>query len=217
MAATASNDTFGFQIVTVNSSAETVNATSAVSPLMRVGSQDAPLVDFTANGSSSSVKIGQTAAEVAKFKITNNNSDQTVTLKSLTLEEVGTIDENTELKNFALYIDGVQFGSTVASTMNKYVTFTSAAGLVVNTNNNVKLVVKADVTGGAGKTVRFELDNELDLLADGSKFGAGVGISGVAPIQAANAIAVDAGEVTLDWCRCCIWQDERRQGRCSSW
>lgn len=194
----AANDTFGFQVSTVTSSAESTNVTSAISPLMRVSSQDAPEVDFEANGSSSAVKMGQTAAELAKFKITNNNSDQTVTIKSLTFEEVGTVDENTELKNFALFIDNVQFGSTVASTMNKYVTFSNAAGKVINTNNNVKLVIKADVVGGAGKTVRFELDNALDLVADGSKFGPGVGIVGVAPIQSASNVNIDAGEITLD-------------------
>lgn len=197
-AAAAANDTFGFQVVNVSSSAETSNVSSAISPLMRVSSQNAPTVDFEANGSSSAVKIGQAAAELAKFKITNNNSDQTVTVKSLTFEEVGTVDENTELKNFALFIDNVQFGSTVASTSNKYVTFSSAAGKVINTNNNVKLVIKADIVGGAGKTVRFELDNELDMIADGSKFGPGVGINQVAPIQAAAFVNVDAGEVTLD-------------------
>ncbi len=194
----AANDTFGFQVSSVTSSAESTNVSSAISPLMRVSSQDAPEVDFEANGSSSAVKMGQTAAELAKFKITNNNSDQTVTIKSLTFEEVGTVDENTELRNFALFIDNVQFGSTVASTANKYVTFSNAAGKVINTNNNVKLVIKADVVGGAGKTVRFELDNALDLIADGSKFGPGVGITGIAPIQAAAAVNIDAGEISLD-------------------
>jgi len=199
----AANDTFGFQVLSVTSSAESTNVTSAISSLMRVSSQDAPEVDFEANGSSSDVKMGQTAAELAKFKITNNNNDQTVTIKSLTFEEVGIADENTDLKNFALFIDNVQFGSTVASTSNKYVTFSDAAGKVINTNNNVKLVIKADIVGGAGKNIRFELDNELDLIADGSKFGPGVGVNFVSPviaypIQSDANVNIDAGEVTLD-------------------
>jgi hypothetical protein len=192
------SDTFGFQVVGVTSSAESSNITSAISPLMRVSSQEAPVVAFEDNGSSSDVKMGQTAAEVAKFKITNNNSDQTVTLKSLTFQEMGTVDENTELKNFALFIDNVQFGSTVASTANKYVTFSNAAGKVINTNNNVKLVIKADVVGGAGKTVQFKLDNALDLIADGSKFGPGVGISTAPSLWDASSLNIDAGEITLD-------------------
>jgi hypothetical protein len=79
--------------------------------------------------------------------MTNNNSDQTITLKSLTLEEIGTIDENDEMENFTLYIDGTKFGSTVSSISSKYVTFSSSNGVEIGTNKNVKLVVKADIIG----------------------------------------------------------------------
>ena len=160
---------------------------------MKVGGVDAATIDINEGSSLSDVKAGDTDAEVAKFEIEGDN-DSDVVLHSITLKQEGTIDEEDEMANFSLVHEGDVL-ATVASSNGKYVTFTLSEGFNIEEDKTEDFEVTADIIGGAGKTINFEIDKTLDVTAEGVKYGFGAAVTLTdSDFQTVN---VDAGELSL--------------------
>ncbi|MFK5282844.1 hypothetical protein ACI3PL_25085, partial [Lacticaseibacillus paracasei] len=78
--------------------------------------------------------------------------------------------------------------------MDKYVTFNLDDVATLKSGKTHKFVVKADVVGGSGKNVQLSLDNPLDVMATGTKFGFGAAVTDDSD---GAAVSVEAGELVL--------------------
>jgi hypothetical protein len=71
------------------------------------------------------------------------------------------------------------------------------APVVIGESKTEKFVVTADIIGGAAKTITFELNSTLDVIATSSKVGF-VDVTEVATNLDGNSATILAGEVTLN-------------------
>ena len=193
IATNAGGDEFAIQLLSVGSSAANVNMGSVVGNTMKVGWVDAAGLTVADDGTTATVKVGETNKEVYKFKITNGSNDEDMTLSSITLKETGTVDDMIEIANWKLYMDGTEVATTAKSS-DKYVTFNLATAATLKASKIVKFVVKADIIGGAGKNVLLSLDSTLDVTAQGTKYGYWVGVTDSSD---GAAVSIDAWELVL--------------------
>ncbi len=190
----ATDSDFAIKLTGVTASTD-VDASEITSNTFTVKTVAATELDFQTGSVNSKVTAGETNAEVAEFNLKNagnvNNSD--ITVKSITLKENGTIDQNTDLANFSLVNNGKVI-ATVASIPGKYLTFDLATPIVIKEGNRETFTVTADITGGAAKTINFVLDTEGDIIATASKYTA---VNVVDEFTAGQTVNVQAGELTL--------------------
>ncbi|EKD66657.1 MAG: hypothetical protein ACD_49C00025G0001 [uncultured bacterium (gcode 4)] len=191
---TATAGTFAVELTDVASSAVTVKGTKVIGASFEVKtSPTATAVTIDDDSSVTTPKLGTLQAEILKFKVSANTANhEDVTLSEITLKEDGGIDESSELANVALYYNGTKVADAV-SNGSKYFTFKMATPVVVKEGKTEKFVVKADVVGGAGETINFVLDNDLDISATASKYG----YVSITDSLAGTALTVQAWEVTL--------------------
>lgn len=167
---------FALQITAINADAEVNSTLPITASLMEVGTTTATQLTLTSTGSISNPKLGEKQVEVAKFKIKNNSTDnEKVMIDSITLEQNGSIKEDTDLVNFTLTIDGKSVAST-ANTVGGYVTFNLVDPYTIADGKTVEFKVLTDIIGGAGDTVMFTIEKPLDITARGSKY-AGIDIA----------------------------------------
>lgn len=194
-AANAANDEFAIQVVALGSTAENVSIGATTSNTFRVGSVNAAGITVDNDGSSPAVKVGEVNKEIYKFKVVNGSNDEDMTLSAVTLKEIGTADDMVDVANWTLYLDGTQVAKTTKSS-DKYVTFTLTTPATLKSGKTNKFVVKADVVGGAGKTLQLVLDSTLDVTAAGTKYGYGAGVTNNTGVGG-STVTIQAGEVVL--------------------
>lgn len=93
---------------------------------------------------------------------TLNVSTRNVVFSRLALRQIGSVNNGTDIRNFNLFVDGVQVGSAVASPdANGYVTFSNLNTTLITGARILKVV--ADVIGGSSRTVQLSLRGAYDL------------------------------------------------------
>ena len=117
-----------------------------------------------------------------------------VNLKSIAFRNIGSVDKVTDLKNFRLYIDGVQIGGVVEkSDSDGYITFDlSASPKKIETGTRVFKVV-GDVVGGSTKTFQISLRKAADVNVTDSEYGANILIK----VNSVAFTVVEAGVQTV--------------------
>jgi len=101
--------------------------------------------------------------EVFRFIMTSTN--QALNVERLKLTAVGSI-QLTDLKNFKLYVNGVQQGTTVTDMITgNIVDFDlSASPLVVPKGSSRTVSLRADIKGGSTRTFYFSFQNQNDII-----------------------------------------------------
>lgn len=190
----ATAGTFAVELTDVTSSALNIIGTKVIGSSFEVkASVPATVVTITDDSSVTTPKLGTIQAELLKFKVVVGSlNHEDISLSEITLKEDGGIDETSELANVALYYNGTKVADAV-SNGTKYFTFKFNAPIVVAEGKTEKFVVKGDVVGGAGETINFVLDNELDISATASKYG----YVNITDSLVGTALTVQAGEITL--------------------
>lgn len=170
-------------------------ASNLTSNTIKIGGVDAPQISVSTDGSVSDPKIGEEAAEIFKFKI-EGASDEDVTLKSITLK-ASENDVDEDFENYVLVNDG-DVVATLDYSNGKYITFNLNEGFVIDEDKTEKFIVKADVITGAGDEIKFYVDKNLDVRAEGSKFsfGASANITAIEEDDS-TVITIQAGKLTL--------------------
>lgn len=162
---------------------------------MRIGSVDAPTITFDNGGSVSNPQLGEDGADIFEFEI-KGADDEDVVVKAITFE--GDSNAEDDLTNFELYLGNDLVAST-ASMNDDYLTFDLGDGITIEEDKTEDFTVKADIVEGANDTIRFRVDQALDVTAESTKFGFGAAVD----IDLADAfgelgsITIEAGELTL--------------------
>ena len=172
------------------------------SETMAIASVDAAELQVLADGIPANVKVGQEGVKVTKFKLKNNDSTKEISFSGITFKEEGSVDEEDELGNFVLYVDGDEVASADSST-GKYVSFVLDSPIVLEASKQVTAYVKADILGGPNSTMFFQVDSDLDVIAEDGTYGWGAKITATGyngandNTSAAERVDIEAGEVTV--------------------
>lgn len=121
-------------------------------------------------------------------------STRDITLSRLALRQIGSIN-SADIKNFKLYVDGIESGTVAALDGNGYVTFSLSKSLTTGARI---IKVTADVIGGSGRNVQLSLRGAYDISVTDSQYLAGITATatGGFPLGAA-AWTVNAGTMTV--------------------
>lgn len=193
--ATAEGDQFALEVVDVVATSP-VTLGDVKAETMEVGSVDAPTLVFDQSSSVSNPTLGEEGADLFEFEI-DNSSDEDVVLRSVTFE--GSSDAEDDLMNFELLMDN-DVVATTTSMNGDYLTFDLGSnGLTIEEDKTEDFTVRADVVAGAGDTIEFRIDEELDVTADSTKFGYGaaVTITNVDAFGDLGSLTIEAGELTF--------------------
>jgi hypothetical protein len=153
-------------------------------------------------------------ADATVWQNTLTVNTRSVYLKTFALRNTGSI-QNADVRNFRLFIDGVQAGNAVASLdANNIVTFDLSANPVTLQTGGRVIKVLADIVGGASRTFDFSLRYPGDALMIDSNLGQGIlstangstfssrngggtsGNSGAGVVSTINSISNSAPSVT---------------------
>ncbi len=192
------NDEFSIELVEVVASTTAEKDGSLVANSFRVGSVDAPKIVFDDNGTVSNPKLGAEGTDIFKFQVKGPNGEDVI-LKSLTFKADNSNAED-DLANFKLLKGTTEIAAT-ASMNDKYLTFTLGDGLTITENKTEKFTVIADVVAGAGDIISFYVDKNLDISAEGTKYGYGASVDIATNVVntpgTLGTLTLQAGELTL--------------------
>lgn len=195
------SDEFAIELKELVASASVETEGSLLWNTFRLGSVQAPELVIDTDTNVADVTLGAERTDIFKFKVQNDNTEDML-LKSITFRASdSSVEDN--LVNFVLENNGEEV-ATVASMNGKYLTFTFEEGYTIVENKTEKFVVKADVIAWAGDEIEFYIDKELDVTAEGTKYGywaavdiAAVNNDGTPAGDVFDTIEIDAGELTL--------------------
>src|SRR3989344_4643506 len=196
---TANGQQVGVQLVSVGSPAAL--DTSVVLPISGavhlISSAALGTVAFTYTGPSNATDNPTNDNRV--FEASTVVSTHSVWLKALSFEDRGS-DNDGDLKNFRLLIDGVQVGSTVTQAVSQRITFDLTANPKKLETGTRIIKVVADIVGGSGETYDVQIRRAADVLAVDSELGQPIlstDAGGSFPVSAATANNVGAASLSV--------------------
>jgi len=182
----SAGDEFNFYVYSVESNASSTDIGETVSSTHEVKSVEANSLVVNADGMPADVKVGEADVEIVKFELSAGanvdadengaandavTSDSDVFFNGITLRQQGTIDED-QVSNFKLYVDN-EMVAEADSMVNDYLTFDLETPYLIEDGESESAYVTADILGGPGKTIYFQIDDELDIRATDSTYGVG--------------------------------------------
>ncbi len=192
----AANQQFAVKLTEVNSSAkDTVLASNLTSNTFKIVGTEAATLAFDNRSAVIAPKVGVNDADIFEFAMTNS-TNQDIKLYTVTLMWSGSEARNFDdyLKNLGLEIDGNVIAT--AEMEGKYLTFKITNGYLVEKNKTPVFTVKADVVGGASKTVDFTIENVMDVVAIAQTHNTAVKFTKAHSNN--SAVEILAGRVTIE-------------------
>ncbi len=127
------------------------------------------LTNGTETSASGNVEIGETK-DIAKFKFTQENGKNDITVNSVTFYLQGTA-KDADLKDFTLVAqDNTVLGMTEKAS-DRYVTVKLTSPYTISKSQNRTLTLRATVADGSGNYVRAQVQNDYDVLVSDKALG----------------------------------------------
>jgi len=124
--------------------------------------------DVTITAAVQEVDLGIKNKEVSKFKITQANSQEDITLTELIAFNNGN-SSDTDIENIKLVDQNGTVLSEVKNTKNRYAMFDlSAKPYVIPKGTSRNLSILVDVINGSTRTIQFVVSNDYDMKIKGS-------------------------------------------------
>jgi len=146
----------------VSSNASSVSVSGATTELARIAQVQVETFEVSAGSASPDVAVGDRNAEVARVEFTAGDAD--MLLYNITFEQTGTINAESEMANFRLEIEGQEVSTTPYS-VDDYISFVLDTPYLVEEDDTVKSRIYADILDGAGDTIVFSVESDLDVYA----------------------------------------------------
>jgi len=193
--ATANGQQVGAQLTSVTSGG-TLDS-SVVFPItggtQTISAASMGTVAITYNGPTGATENPGT--DIRVFEGSTVISTHAADLQSITFENRGSSSDG-DLKNFRLFVDGVQIGSTVSQAVNDRVTFDlTASPLRLATGTRI-IKVLADIIGGSSYTFDIQIRRDVDARFIDAELGQPIDISGTTAAGTANTIASGTLSIT---------------------
>ena len=194
IAASTSGEQVGVQLNSVAASGAL--DTSASFPIsggiQTISSATIGTVAITYTGPSNSTD--NPADETRVFEGSTVVSTHAANLSSITFENRGTTKDG-DLRNFKLYVDGVQVGTTIGQSVNDRVTFDlSASPTRLETGTRI-IKVLADIVGGSSYTYDIQIRRAADAMIVDAELNQPILVTGTFAAGTANTIS--AGSVSI--------------------
>src|SRR3989344_1201406 len=194
IAASTSGEQVGVQLNSVASSG--VLDTSVVLPItggiQTISSATIGTVALTYTGPDGATD--NPADEVRVFEGSTVVSTHAANLHSVTFENRGTSSDG-DLRNFKLYVDGVQVGATMGQTVKDRITFDlSATPKRLETGTRI-IKVLADIVGGSSYTYDIQIRRAADINVVDAELGQPILMTGTFAAVTGNTIA--AGTLSI--------------------
>lgn len=176
----------------VNSNAQSVTGSFPLtSQTMTFSTTAAGVLTMGDDGSPANVRVGEAGVKIAKFKLENANVED-INLTAVTLKETGTASEASAISNIQL----MQGTTLVAegTLSDKYISFQFDTPFLIEKNKTEKFSVVADIIGEAGKTLIIDLNNIIDIEAEGLTYGFGAGVT---DSFAPDTVNIEAGAISV--------------------
>jgi len=174
----------------------TATAANLSGNLFSTAGSNSTLASFQFAATASASGATDPGLDVLVWQNTVTVGTRDVALSRFALRQIGSI-QSTDIKNFKLYVDGIQVATAAALDANGYATFSGFTKAMTTGSRIVK--VTADVIGGSGRNVQFSLRGTYDVMATDSQYNAGVKAtlaSGSFPLTP-SAFNVNAGTITV--------------------
>jgi len=131
--------------------------------------------DGSNNPSASTQKVGVTNYLVSGIKLTANSVED-FKVTQISFKQGGTASDS-DVANLDLLVDDV-LTKTVAAPSDGVVTFDlSASPILVAKGRSVNFDLQLDIASGSARTIRFDINDESDIVAKGQLYGAEVKVS----------------------------------------
>ena len=131
--------------------------------------------------------------DVLVFQGTATVGTRDVMLNRLAFRQIGSI-ASSDVKNFRLFVDGIQVASVASLDSNGYVTFAPSTTL----KSGARIVkVMADVIGGSGRNIQFSLRGTYDITTVDSSYNVPVLATGTFPFGDSTTASVNTGTLTV--------------------
>lgn len=199
VSSTATSDSSSIAVALTGYTANGVTSTvNVMGNTMQIVSGTPATATLSANnvGTASNINAGTNGYRFWSAPLQVNT--RSLQLKGANFRIIGSADMNA-ITNVKLYVDGVQAGNvgTITSIQgSNYVVFNMASSPVTLTTGSHTVEVRADVQGGADRTVQLSLQNAADLTLLDSQIGVNIAVGGTMPNQA-GSIGIAAGSSTF--------------------
>jgi hypothetical protein len=188
-----SGETVGIQLVSAATGSTAVGGTPVTGNLHTIAAATLATAVFanspTASGSTNP------GTDVLVWQDTLTVGTRDVLMTRLALRQIQSIN-SADVRNFRLYIDGVQVASQANLDANGYVTFQFSKALTTGTR---VVRVVADVIGGSGRNIQMSLRGAYDVTLTDTQYNAGVKATvatGAFPITP-TSFSVSSGTLTV--------------------
>lgn len=184
-----SGQTVGVDLTGITTAAGSIAGLPVSGNIHSIASATLATVAMSAATGSGNTDPGE---DITVWQGTATVGSRDVLLNRLALRQIGSI-ASADIKNFTLFVDGVEADSVASLDSNGYVTFDEVKTL--KTGARI-LKVTADVIGGSGRTVQMSLRGAYDISTTDTQYNAGVLATGTFPFGPA-AFTVNAGTMTV--------------------
>ena len=174
-----------------------------VSNTLTLGSSVAGTITIAKNGTLANPTVAQQNAQIAQFKLTAGSAEN-LEISRITLYQAGSIN-STYITDLELYQGADLLGTVSGITSNSLVVFDlSDSPFILEKNTNRIFKIYGDISGDSrnGDTTKIYLENTSDLLAVGSFYGYGAGVTsgdydGVSGDADTTTLTVQGGQITV--------------------
>lgn len=171
---------------------------------------DAGTVTISKYGSLSNSTVGETDAEVAKFKLEASTED--TWLQTISLRVSGTIS-NSLLSNFVLWEGTTEIASTTSVSDRDLIVFSLETPLEIERGDNKVFTITADIgAADANDMILIDLDENADIVSIGEVYGFGSQVvstdydktsststTSCSAYTDASCILVEGGQITISF------------------
>lgn len=162
--------------------------------IMNINNTPAGAVTATMKAvANTTLKVGETQVEVAKFELAADSAED-INVSRITLTNNGSANFD-DLKNFKLYRSSELVGTAEMGETNNKVILKLSTPVKIEKSGSKMFSLKADVAAGATNTIKYEFDEDIDVVAIGATYGFTVAPTAVN--TAASPITINAGELSL--------------------
>lgn len=150
--------------------------------------------------SSVTKEVGTKDYTFSSIKVTAGSAEK-VKLNSIRWNQSGSAGAG-DLANVMTYVDGVAYPTTVSTDGKYYIS--NFGGIILDKGASKEISIKADVVGGSGRTIAFDLYKTTDLNISGETFlygitppTSGTGFASTNPWYDASVVTISAGSITV--------------------
>lgn len=170
---TTNGDTFGFRVVDVLGPEDVDGLPLSTQKVSIITINNMGVYEAEVDQVETSVKIGEEDSLIGSFELKNENKEEDLYVKSITFEQIGSIDEE-YIEDVVIYADGQRVSDSDVLWDRDEVTIAfddDGYMLSEDTSSFVEFDIRATITGDPTQTVGFQIVEENDIVIVGARHG----------------------------------------------